>query len=96
METSNPLVLTKSESPLRKHVVAMLGEFCGTFMFLFFAYSGTQLAVQGAQASNTEESVADAPDTATLLYISFSFGMSLLVNVWIFSRISGGMFNPAV
>jgi aquaporin related protein len=30
------------------------------------------------------------------LYISLSFGFSLMVNAWIFFRISGGLFNPAV
>ena len=31
-----------------------------------------------------------------LTYIALSFGFSLMVNVWIFYRISGGLFNPAV
>lgn len=31
-----------------------------------------------------------------LLYISLVFAFSLMVNVWIFFRISGGLFNPAV
>jgi MIP family channel proteins len=31
-----------------------------------------------------------------LLYVSLIFGFSLMVNVWIFFRISGGLFNPAV
>jgi glycerol uptake facilitator-like aquaporin len=31
-----------------------------------------------------------------MLYIAVSFGFSLMVNVWIFFRISGGLFNPAV
>ena len=31
-----------------------------------------------------------------LLYISLSFGFSLAVNAWVFFRISGGLFNPAV
>ena len=30
------------------------------------------------------------------LYIALSFGFSLAVNAWIFFRISGGLFNPAV
>lgn len=30
------------------------------------------------------------------MYISVCFGFSLMVNVWIFFRISGGLFNPAV
>lgn len=35
-------------------------------------------------------------DPAQLLYIALSFGFSLAVNAWVFFRISGGLFNPAV
>jgi aquaporin related protein len=74
----------------------MMGEFCGTFLFLLFAYFGTQLAVISTEAQSTQEAVAKAPNTPNLLYISFSFGLSLTVNAWAFYRISGGMLNPAV
>ena len=30
------------------------------------------------------------------LFIALSFGFSLAVNAWIFFRVSGGLFNPAV
>ena len=36
------------------------------------------------------------PSIPLLLYISFAFGFSLAVNVFIFYRVSGGLFNPAV
>jgi len=40
------------------------------------------------------------PETSTnpgqLLYIALSFGSSLAINVWLFFRISGGLFNPCV
>lgn len=29
-----------------------------------------------------------------LIYIALSFGLSLLVNAWVFYRITGGLFNP--
>lgn len=75
---------------LRHLLVSVLGEFIGTYLFLFFAFAGTQVA-------NTPPGDADSPpDTSTLLYISLAFGFSLAVNVWIFFRISGGLFNPAV
>jgi aquaporin related protein len=32
----------------------------------------------------------------TTLYIALAFGFSLLVNAWIYFRISGSLFNPAV
>ncbi|KAF2786591.1 aquaporin-like protein [Melanomma pulvis-pyrius CBS 109.77] len=75
---------------VRHLLISMLGEFVGTYLFLFFAFAGTQVA-------NTPPSEAgSAPDVSTLLYISLAFGFSLLVNVWMFFRISGGLFNPAV
>lgn len=30
------------------------------------------------------------------MYISLVFGLALMVNAWVFFRISGGLFNPAV
>lgn len=73
---------------IKGHIVAMSGEFVGTTMFLFFAFGGTQIA-------NTLTS-PDEPDLSQLLYISLSFGFSLAVTAWVFYRISGGLFNPAV
>lgn len=84
-------------SDFKNHFVAALGEFVGTTMFLFFAFAGTEVAniqSQSNQATTTGE--ATGFDVATLLYISVCFGFSLMVNVWIFFRISGGLFNPAV
>ncbi|KAF2736545.1 aquaporin-like protein [Polyplosphaeria fusca] len=68
-------------------------------MFLFFAFSGTQVANIGSIPSNTPNTTTGA-DTgfspAVLQYIALVFAFSLMVNVWIFFRISGGLFNPAV
>ena len=72
----------------RAHFVAMSSEFVGTFLFLWFALSGTQIA-------NTIQP-SSGPDTGQLFYIALSFGFSLTVNAWVFYRISGGLFNPAV
>jgi len=71
---------------MRGHFVAMTGEFVGTFLFLFFALGGTQVANSLPNTTNSEP----------LMYISLCFGFSLLVNVWVFYRVSGGLFNPAV
>jgi aquaporin related protein len=79
--------------------VAFLGEFVGTTMFLFFAFSGTQVANVGSEAnptSNTTTGESAGFDPNVLLYISVVFAFSLMVNVWVFFRISGGLFNPAV
>lgn len=85
----------------RNELIAMIAEFSGTFMFLFFAFTGTQVAnaaalVQTADSTQANDSLTQAPNTSTLLYISLAFGFSLTVNVWVFFRISGGLFNPAV
>jgi aquaporin related protein len=68
--------------------VSFMGEFVGTFLFLFFAFAATQVAnnLRGTRPM----------DIGSLLYISLAFGFSLAVNVWVFFRISGGIFNPAV
>ncbi|KAF1971634.1 aquaporin-like protein, partial [Bimuria novae-zelandiae CBS 107.79] len=78
--------------------VAFIGEFVGTTMFLFFAFAGTQVA--NIQSSDNNQNTTTGADTGfspqVLQYISLVFGFSLMVNVWIFFRISGGLFNPAV
>jgi aquaporin related protein len=86
----------------RNEIVAAIAEFAGTFMFLFFAFGGTQVANTAALYSNRAtagqqgNSLTQAPDTSVLLYISLIFGFSLMVCVWVFFRVSGGLFNPAV
>lgn len=86
----------------RNELVAAAAEFCGTYMFLFFAYGGTQVANTAAiyadqsTAGQQNDSITQAPNASVLLYISLIFGFSLMVNVWVFFRVSGGLFNPAV
>jgi aquaporin related protein len=71
-------------------------------MFLFFAFGGTQVANTAAiysdraTAGQQDGSITQAPNTSVLLFIALSFGFSLMVNVWVFFRVSGGLFNPAV
>ncbi|KAL2038657.1 hypothetical protein N7G274_008705 [Stereocaulon virgatum] len=73
---------------VRAHMIAMSGEFVGTFMFLYFAFAATQIA-------NTL-SATIGPNLQQLMFISLAFGFSLAVTAWVFYRISGGLFNPAV
>ncbi|GAB7362768.1 hypothetical protein MBLNU230_g3072t1 [Neophaeotheca triangularis] len=82
-------------SNAKNHFVAFLGEFVGTTMFLFFAFAGTQVANIGGAAANSTTNAENGFSPQVLMYISLSFGFSLMVNVWIFFRISGGLFNPA-
>ncbi|KAK3062550.1 hypothetical protein LTS18_003836 [Coniosporium uncinatum] len=82
---------------VRNHFIAFIGEFVGTFMFLFFAFSATQVAnAAAAGAATGNGTLTQAPNTSNLLYIALAFGFSLAVNAWVFFRISGGLFNPAV
>lgn len=89
-------------SKWRNELVAMTAEFAGTFLFLFFAFGGTQVAntaalySDAATAGQQGNSITQTPNTSVLLYISLIFGFSLMVNVWVFFRVSGGLFNPAV
>lgn len=78
---------------LKNHFVAMMGEFAGTFLFLLFALGGTNV-VNAAPLQGQPEDLAANP--AKLLFIALCFGFSLAVNAWVFFRISGGLFNPAV
>lgn len=73
----------------------MCGEFVGTFLFLFFALSGTQVANSVNTSSGASEAVVGS-NPQQLQYIALCFGFSLAVNAWVFFRISGGLFNPAV
>ncbi|KDQ16132.1 hypothetical protein BOTBODRAFT_173408 [Botryobasidium botryosum FD-172 SS1] len=73
-------------------------EFVGTIMFLLLGLGGIQ-----ASAFSNAASVAAAGTPALevasinqLLYIAVSMGLSLLVSVWAFYRVTGGAFNPAV
>lgn len=74
-----------------KALVIGVGEFCGTFMFLLLSFMGAQVALDNNPTTDGQKL-----DPATLLYIASSFGTALAVNVWVFYRVTGGMFNPAV
>lgn len=62
-------------------------------MFLFFAFAGTQVANIGAGTTTSTTNSDNGFSPIVLLYIAVSFGFSLMVNVWIFFRISGGKQN---
>ncbi|KAI1779591.1 aquaporin-like protein, partial [Hypoxylon cercidicola] len=74
-------------NPFERHLVAATGEFVGTFFFLFFGYAGHLMVLDLSGLT---------PGAEQIIYVSFAYGFSLLVTVWAFYRISGGLFNPAV
>lgn len=78
---------------VQSHLVAASGEFVGTFFFLYFSYAAHLMALR--QASSAAASGA-GPSSETVVFIALIYSLSLLVNVWAFYRISGGLFNPAV
>jgi aquaporin rerated protein, other eukaryote len=71
--------------------VAFLAEFTGTFLFLFFALASAQ-AANSLVTSDSDVGLS----AIRLFYIAAAFGCSVAINVWLFYRVSGGMFNPAV
>ncbi|KAL9082864.1 MAG: hypothetical protein Q9165_008749 [Trypethelium subeluteriae] len=67
---------------VRNHFIAMAGEFVGTYLFLFFAYAGTQVANAAVAGASTQGGgLTQAPNASALLYIALSFGMSLAVTL---------------
>ncbi|KDN41772.1 aquaporin-like protein [Tilletiaria anomala UBC 951] len=82
---------------LSHDLVACIGEFVGTFLFLFLAEGGAKTASMTANAVSAASSSPIAlVDSQTLVYVSLSFGLSLTVVAWMFFRVSGSLFNPAI
>lgn len=79
-------------SPLTQHLVAALGEFVGTIMFLWFAFAWHQTVAD----QTTGSALNGGPSAETVILVSIGYGFSLLVAAWSWYRISGGLFNPAV
>ncbi|KAK8085782.1 aquaporin rerated protein [Apiospora hydei] len=78
-----------NRAPWKQHFVATLGEFVGTFQFLFFGNATHLMIIDLAAQSPT-------PKLLQVVFIGYGYGFSLLVNAWAFYRISGGLFNPAI
>jgi aquaporin related protein len=62
-------------------------------MFLYFSFACQMMLT--TQASETSL-VNGGPSSQQNIFTALVYGFSLLVNVWAFYRISGGLFNPAV
>ncbi|ODV60407.1 aquaporin [Ascoidea rubescens DSM 1968] len=80
---------------LRNYLVVIIGEFCGTFIFLWTAFMIAQIANHDI-ILNSMLDVERGSSPAQLIMISFGFGFGVMVSVFLFFRVSGGNFNPAV
>jgi len=93
-----------SNSKLQNDIVAAIGEFFGTILFLLLGLGGIQAAANSnsaslsaaTQQSGGSNSINTVASIEQLLYISAAMGLSLLVSAWFFFRVTGGVFNPQV
>ncbi|KAG8822554.1 hypothetical protein FRC19_005710 [Serendipita sp. 401] len=82
---------------LREDIKAASIEVIGTTVFLLLALGSIQsakLSVVATQGAGVAEFGPHSLDHN--IYISASAGVSLLASAWMFYRITGGLFNPAV
>jgi aquaporin related protein len=73
-------------SSSRGHVVAVIGEFLGTIVFLVLAFAGVETA-SASSNKNQGPGVSTATKLHTpeqLLYIALAAGFSLAINAWTF------------
>lgn len=104
LDNSNHVDLTIASPPvpdrsIRHEYPVFIGEFAGTFLFLFLAFVGTSIATVSATVVDKDTGVlafSEVQTVSKLLYISLSFGFSLAICISLFAEISGAMFNPAV
>jgi len=75
-------------STFKKDCKAAVFEFVGTTFFLL-------LGLGGIQAANSDAAVS-GNTVIYSLYVATSMGFSLLVTVWLFYRVTGGLFNPNI
>ncbi|KAI1797186.1 aquaporin-like protein [Ganoderma leucocontextum] len=75
---------------VRYDLEAAFLEYVGTTIFLMLAFG----SVQATQS----EGIASPPlsQVERILYIATGFGLSLLITVWLFYRVTGGLFNPDI
>ncbi|KAG9007960.1 hypothetical protein FRB94_008285 [Tulasnella sp. JGI-2019a] len=90
---------------VKQDIGAAVLEFCGTFIFLLLGLGGIQATAISKEAALSAISATDsgggvsinrAASIDQLMYISASMSLSLLIAVWLFYRVTGGVFNPAV
>ncbi|CAO1620222.1 unnamed protein product [Sympodiomycopsis kandeliae] len=96
-QRSDPLYKEKLQKRLniKNTIILFICEFTGTTLFLFFAYG---IATQASDRMSADSSANPdgPPNTSALLFSSLGFGFSLAVMAWVFFRITGSLFNPAL
>ncbi|KAK6860183.1 hypothetical protein PG995_003819 [Apiospora arundinis] len=80
---------------IQHNIVASLSEFVGTFFYMLTAL-GCTAVVNAPSTAEQKDGDNLAANPAKLQFIALAWGMSIAVNAWVFFRISGGLFNPAV
>ena len=71
---------------LKEDLTASLGELFGTMLLVFFGLGGVQAIMSSSPANSPSQVIG----------IATSFGLAVLVSVWVFFRVSGAALNPAV
>src|SRR5262245_60269734 len=90
---SRPQRRRRHLTDVQSHALAAVGEFAGTFLFLWLAYAGHLMASDHAYPPPPAPGFMSSQ---TVVFVAISYGFSLLINGWAFYRVSGGLFNPAV
>jgi len=81
---------------IARESVQAMGEFLGTFFFIFSSLSSVQSSLQTvANATHMPKGMEQIGNSDVTL-IALGFGISLMIAVWLFYRISGGVLNPAI
>jgi aquaporin rerated protein, other eukaryote len=62
---------------MQAHLVAAVGEFVGTFLFLYFSYAGNVMAASQASTAGPNGGMS----SETVVFTSLAYSLSLLVNV---------------
>ncbi|TQN65049.1 Aquaporin-1 [Colletotrichum shisoi] len=79
------LPMLRMANTTRNNIVAVLGEFVGTFLFLFFSFAGTQMANTPLAAPGSN------PNLPSIIFTALAFGVSLTANVTLALMICGGL-----
>jgi len=86
-----------SSKTLREDLKAASIEVIGTTVFLLLALGSIQSAKLSVVATQGLQVAEFGPHSLEHnIYISAAAGVSLLASAWMFYRITGGLFNPAV